>query len=383
MDYYAIPDFDKNYTPPMVGQLLNFLTPLLPQVCGLSVSFSHPEQYLLNLLLDRWTMHGTIGHAKVLEVNTQQEPAPLEIWPSSLDSTASDPTERYREFFQSLEVLELADTIPTWPELSLHNLVCLDLSAGMDGWHMTQPEFASVLASSPWLQRLRLDSISVHPSHGSPPSPISLNELRVLRLGGFKDSLMVETILGTINPGPGPLAMRITLPQFSKSPQRAIITICSFVSRCNVTKLFVYSSNNVPYFASQLGPLPHVRTLVLEGGCLADVALVYRYGADNPDIYTNPSPTHPKLVLWPRLQNLYLDHCALEKEHARRLISAHPIKSLYMRGCFEGPRLDGMPYKWYQTSSRATCEEYARLLSGVVPMAACFKEEWVWPSLGE
>ncbi|KAG8693264.1 hypothetical protein FRC08_009227 [Ceratobasidium sp. 394] len=378
LDYPTIPNFNEAYPPPMFDRLLHFLTLLMPQVCSLRVSFSRPEQYLLNMLLELWTMHGTVGYAKVLEVNARYELEPLVISPFNINSATPGPARPYRDFFQSLEVLELADTIPAWPELSLCNLVCLDLSAGTDDWHMTQSEFASVLASSPRLQRLRLSLISVDPSHGSPPSPISLNELRVLSLEGFKDSLMVETILDTINPGPGPLTMRITLPQFSKSPQRAIATLCSFVNRSNVTTLYVNTHNTIPYFASQLRPLPQVQTLVLEGSCLADVALVRRYETDDPDSCTNPFPINPELVLWPRLQNLYLDRCALEKEHTRQLIALHPIKSLYVQGCFEGLGWRvGMPYEEHKTKSRATCEEYVQLLSGVVPEVVYLKDTWV------
>ncbi|KAG9098639.1 hypothetical protein FS749_003358 [Ceratobasidium sp. UAMH 11750] len=378
LDYPTIPNFNEAYPPPMFDRLLHFLTPLMTQVCSLRVSFSRPEQYLLNLLLELWTMHGTVGYAKVLEVNARHELEPLEISPFNINSATPGPARPYREFFQSLEVLELANTMPAWPELSLRNLVCLNLSAGTDGWHMTQLEFASVLASVPRLQQLNLQLISVSQSDSPLPSPIPLSELQVLNAGGFKGSLMFETILDTINPGPGPLTMRITLPHCSRSPQRDVATLCSFVNRSNVTTLSVNTYDTVPYFASQLGPLPQVQTLVLKGSCLADVALVRRYGSDDSDSYTNPFPIDPELVLWPRLQNLYLHRCALEKEHTRQLIALHPIKSLYVQGCFEGPGWRaGVPYEEYETKSRATCEEYVQFLSGIVPKVVYLKGTWI------
>ncbi|KAG9081247.1 hypothetical protein FRC06_005701, partial [Ceratobasidium sp. 370] len=128
VEYYPeIPRYDEGVPPPMFGRLLRFLAPLMPQVYSLRVSFSRPEQYMLDLLLDRWIMHGTVGHAKVLEVNARPGSAPLNVPPSGRDSTVPEPSERYREFFQSLEALELANTIPSWLELTLRNLVCLDL----------------------------------------------------------------------------------------------------------------------------------------------------------------------------------------------------------------------------------------------------------------
>lgn len=359
----------------MVHRLADFLSPLTPRICSLTVSIPWPYESTLKMLTDLWVAHGTPGHAKVLKVRAHPELAELNVHSSTL----------YKWFFESLEILHLRNAVLPWPKFAFGNLIELRIEVREGEWSMTSSELAAILASCPRLQHLTLDHLLIETTSSSNPKPVLLSELQTLELGGFdhigvNSAVMLESVLSMINPSQNALSVSISLRYFS-GPRTALDALGSFINRSNVTTLRVYGpeasmmSSQDPYFASQLGPLPRVQTLVLDKWCFCDsleVEQMYRPAKT----YENPRPINPELVLWPQLQNLYLHRCRLERGHLRQLISLHSLQSLFMRNCYDGSK----PRSPFDIGT-PTSEEYVQLLSAVVPRVVHFPSGWdSWPS---
>ncbi|KAG8777676.1 hypothetical protein FRC12_000262 [Ceratobasidium sp. 428] len=318
----ALPDPDQ-VPAPMVNRLVNFLTPLMPQVRSLTTFLSYPYESTLKLLLDCWKTYGTPGQAKALKTLSNMELAHI---------TIRSP-KAYTSFLESLEVLHLHNTVlKSWSSFLFPNLIEFKTSVGEGEWSIALPKLAGILSSCPKLQRLSLNGLRVKPFPTSRPKPILLQDLRELRISGYGDThetdraaTTLEYVLDMIIPGQDALDLELALPGISKSPQRAINAVTGFEDN--------------PYFASQLGPLPRVQTLILEEFCFCDVVRVesrllnFEDDGLNLDEYNNPRPINPELVLWPDVRNLCLCQCVLEEEHLCHLVSLHSVQALYMQGC--------------------------------------------------
>ncbi|KAG9078909.1 hypothetical protein FS749_009032 [Ceratobasidium sp. UAMH 11750] len=320
-------------------------------------------------------MHGTPGQAKILKSQANPELSNLVI----RSSPAS------RSFLESLRILHLHNTVISWPDFSFGNLIELEIKVGEGEWTMALPELAAVLASCPRLHHLGLDGLAIKPFPSPNPRPILLNDLRVLRIAGFHSlhgedgAGMFESVLALIRPGQNTMSVDISLAYVSKSPQQAIEAVCSFVNRSNVTTLRVQAYLisrfwKSPYFASQLGPLPRVQTLILDDWAFSDV--VHCEDEDfEPKTYENPCPIDTNQVLWPQVQNLYIQGCILERDHLMRLISFHSIQTFCMRNCN-----DGSESRWGFGEETPGFRDYERLLLQIVPRVVYQPIPWgQWP----
>ncbi|KAG8718077.1 hypothetical protein FRC09_013206 [Ceratobasidium sp. 395] len=374
----AFPDPDQ-VPAPMVNRLVNFLTPLMPQVRSLTTFLSYPYESTLKLLLDCWKTYGTPGQAKALKTLSNMELAHITIrLPKA-----------YTSFLESLEVLHLHNTVlKSWSSFLFPNLIEFKTSVGEGEWSIALPKLAGILSSCPKLRRLLLNGLRVKPFPTSRPKPILLQDLRELGISVYGDThetdraaTTLEYVLDMIIPGQDALDLELSLPGISKSPQRAINAVCAFVQRTNVTQLRVYGCQvtgfeDNPYFASQLGPLPRVQTLTLEEFYFCDVVRVesrlLNFEDDsslNLDEHNNPRPINPELVLWPDVRNLYLCQCVLEEEHLCHLVSLHSVQALYMQGCLNNipatSESAAEPDTWFE--SRRDMEHYIQPLVQFVP----------------
>ncbi|KAG9076919.1 hypothetical protein FRC06_009213, partial [Ceratobasidium sp. 370] len=365
-DYPSVRD-DALNPAPMVARLLHFLSPLMNQVCSMTVVLYSPSEYIVTRLLDYWASYGIAGKGKVLKIELNPGYRLVEI---------SSPL-FYARVLKSLEVLHFYNVLPRpWSNWSLGNLVDFRLGVPLDDqhWSMTQSELAFVLGLCPKLQYFELSGLQIQRSRGPTPSPATLNELRVLDIGCITADMLVS-VLAVINPGGNPLRLEISLSPDCTNTNKAIVAMHLFLERSNVTTLHLISSGE-PCFASQIGPLPHVQTLVLNHCYFSDVANVPCYTEDS-DVYVNPRPIDPGVVLWPQLRALYLEDCILEKEHLHRLVSLHSIQTLYMRDCYNGQEANEQ-----FAINPQTAAEYVQLLSELVSKVAYFVgEQGVWPLL--
>ncbi|KAG8768509.1 hypothetical protein FRC12_005513 [Ceratobasidium sp. 428] len=354
--------------PPMVSRLVDFLSPLMPQVCSLTTVLSWPYECTLEMLLECWTAHGTPGQAKVLKTLSNLMRVQISTrFPES-----------YASFLGSLEVLHLHNTmLSDWSSFSFHNLTEFETSMGEDQSTIALFELAAILSSCPKLQRLSLDGQMIEPFPAQQPKSALLQDLRELEVTGFSNiremdgAAMLESLLTMIIPGLNALDVEISLSYISKTPQRAIDAVRAFVERANVTRLRIHAYETShfwdhTYFASQLGPLPRVQTLILEEWGFADVAH-FEETDETPITCDNLRPINPEVVLWPDVRTLYLHHCFLEKAHLRQLISLQSIHTLYMKECFNGYQ-SRRPSPLKPGSQEST--EYVQLLSQLVPKVA-------------
>ncbi|KAG9119855.1 hypothetical protein FRC07_004907 [Ceratobasidium sp. 392] len=359
----------------MLSRLVAFLSPLMPQTCSVTVSLPYPYQSTLNLLMTCWKAHGASGVAKVLKVHADSELAELMVpWSVS-----------FKTFFESLEVLHLHNTFIAWSRFALNNLTALEIKMGEGHWAMNPSGLAAILASCPKLQHLGLEYLSIGDISEPKPNRAFLGELRTLEIGTFapgsaNGTAMLEAALAIIDAGQHALSMKIASYYYNEPIQNTLNVIRSFANRSNVTTLRMYGHNQSrhtgdPLFASQLGPLLRVQTLVLDYWYFCDSMEVEQMIGD-PDVYQNPCPINPEQVLWLQLQNLYLNECILEKDHLRELVSLHSIQSLFMRNCYDG---------WESRSpikpKSQVSNEYVQLLSAVVPKVVHSSDAWgVWLS---
>ncbi|QRV82914.1 hypothetical protein RhiJN_10930 [Ceratobasidium sp. AG-Ba] len=237
-----------------------------------------------------------------------------------------------------------------------------------------------VLNGNDQLQCLSLQNIDLQASYKYPTRPIELKELRILELDGHDVDSLVTLGLSSIKPGRHPLALSVPIPNVEYLDTRPILkALHKFVKRYNVTTLYVDDYGSKPFFASQLGPLPHVKTLVLANCCLSNNGLARSYSPREFDSYPNPCPVETmSQVLWPSLENLYLWNCVLEKKHMYELFSVHRIKLLYLRESYQEGTY---PEEGYEMDFQME-QEYAQYVSSVVHKAEAFKPGWKsWPAL--
>ncbi|KAG9100113.1 hypothetical protein FRC06_004515 [Ceratobasidium sp. 370] len=333
----------------VIMRLFAFLIPLTCQVSSLTVILGWPQAYIAKKLLDCWATYGFPPQVKFLKLESNPEFGLSEIIPPVIIRP-----------LESLEVLHAYNTVPPWSGWTIGNLVDLRLEADLQDeyWSMTQTELVSVLSSCPKLRYLTLSGLEIQGSWEPVPSPVALDELRDLNIGCIYTGVLVS-VLDSINPGDAELRLEIDLFYTCVDPHEAIPAVCRFADRWNIETLR-WACYGEPCFASQLGPLPHVRTLALNLCYFSDVARVP--GADQDlKTYVNPLPTSSQTMLWPDLQELRLHNCTLEKEHLYRLISLHSIQTLYMLGCYHDQQAKGK-----SGLGRQARQEYVQLLSGVV-----------------
>ncbi|KAG8694624.1 hypothetical protein FRC08_008351 [Ceratobasidium sp. 394] len=270
---------------------------------------------------------------------------------------SNDP--EHKAFFSSLVALDLRNVYPLWDHLILTNLVELRFEApNLDkGFFVTQVRLAATLASCPKLRSLMLFGLRVTPAPAETGlRPAVLDELRVLSLRRMAMDRSLERVLSIVAPGLHPLHLSIHLPGEDESNPKLLAELRSFFCRSNVTIFYADSTALHTWFASQLSPLPNVHTLVLRACHISDAT------GSSRNRHNNPCPIDPSTVLWPRLRNLHLIRCGLDKTHLRRLLLLHAIQNLYLRQVFDDthPNVD-------LSITAQFLEECRLLLSDLVP----------------
>ncbi|KAG9108582.1 hypothetical protein FRC07_008423 [Ceratobasidium sp. 392] len=308
----------------------------------------------------------------MLLMQSEREQPSLKVEGLGLHPAMTEYGRRYTNFLRNLETLVFRNAMPAgWSSWSYNKIVLLVLEAGDEKWSMTQTELASVLASCPRLQYLWLDNLEIRCSDEFMPPPVALNELRLLDVQAYDVKRMTESVLAILVPGPHPLRLNISIPWFPNSHIDTLAAVQLFVSQYNVTTLYIANYEDGPCFASQLGPFPRIKTLVLHVIHFSDTAWTEHQGSRA----TYASPDQASSVLWPDLRNLYLEECVLQKDHIRRLLSVHSVQALYMRKCY-----NGVAFREEFLMRSQDSEEFAQSLSDIVPKSVHFKEGWTqWP----
>ncbi|KAG8738881.1 hypothetical protein FRC12_016517, partial [Ceratobasidium sp. 428] len=372
-------DYDNTYadeldSAPMFNKLLNFLSPLMSQVCSMTLVLDFPTEPVLAKLLGSWLLNYTSGQPQALRLQAHHQSPKLYLThrESTFGLAASTRVLRYKGLFESLRILHLCNIIPSWTNLSLENLTDLRLESG-ETWSITQNELASLLMSCPRLQCLALDRLSPGASNDSSQIVVTLNELRMIYIRDPAWSHLVEFVLDIINPGSNPLTMTIFLPFAAELSSRALAAVQTFAGRSNVKTLHIKSGRGHMSFASQLWPLPHVETLTLQKCHFSDAARVGSFVLDRD---TSPRPTRPESALCPSLRSLYLKRCTVDQDYAHQLLSHHHIQAIYLRECCVSKETPCTP----KPDGPQVSEECWQFLSELVPKIVHVKDEWgPWP----
>ncbi|QRW11661.1 F-box-like protein [Ceratobasidium sp. AG-Ba] len=363
-------EYDDEEFAEAMEPLVRFLRPLMPQVESMTLVLYWPKDYVLSSLIDLWTTHGTLGTARSLKIRSYLEAPPSYLEPSGFASNDLERLQRHRHFFEPLELFHLDNTImPKWSELSYHNLTSLYLSSFIEEWSLTSAELRAMLSSCPKLQHLTLCGLEVVDNHASQPL-VTLNHLKTLFIRSTSNLPLLETVLSVIDSGANSLTLAIFIPVRPPSVKnRALAKMNTFLSRSNVTALHIHSS--VIFFLTELGPLPRVRTLSLDGFIIAEEFYGSSVWRRNDVPYINPQPINPELHTWLTLETLHLSKCTLGLDHFRALFSLQRIRSLYLKDCEEEVQSDGQAW-----TSQPLSEAYTADLIYNSPKVVMYKPGW-------
>ncbi|KAG8794424.1 hypothetical protein FRC12_024576 [Ceratobasidium sp. 428] len=369
-------DHDEMRPTPTVRKLSKFLTPLMPQVCSLSLDFPWPLEYVFNVLFKSWLSLCANGRARSLRIESCPTFRALDL---TLPASSS-------EFLTSLESLCLYNTFLPIHNLSLNNLVDLELKAHNPhaAWAMTQVEFAMMLLSCPKLRLLSIDGLFISEyvlsdnleEQEPKPSPVTLRELLVLDIGESTLDESIERILEIVDPGPNMTTMGLPLFYHTELSVQASAKLNSLFSIGKAKTLHVYGSPGKPNFAIELGALPRVETLVFHDCNIASFAQIHQ-GRTSLIIYNNILSFRSSQVFWPKLVSLNFHRCYLGLAEVLGLVSSHSIQSLYMWECYDADRSGR-----HLLMDTRTSQAYVRQLSNKVPDVVYFQDGcYDWPSL--
>ncbi|KAG8735131.1 hypothetical protein FRC10_010955, partial [Ceratobasidium sp. 414] len=317
-------------TAPSLSSLIDFLAPLMPHADSLELISSLPCQHLLYSFTNR-----LLGPSdkpvqmKAVRIIQDGERNPLRFKTSL--PLAKFNSKAYKAFFSSLLTLDLRNVYPLWDHLTLTNLVELRFEA-LSLKHrvsVTEAGLAATLASCSKLRSLMLYNLRV--TQAPVGATVTLNDLRVLSLRCMAWNGELKRVISMIHPGLHPLHLSVHLPEKHESNTKLL------------AELYAFSFHT--WFASQLGPLPNVQTLVLKGCHISDITM------SRASRYVNPSPIDPSLILWPQLQGT----------HLRQLLSPHSIQTLYLHLCYDDLYSD---IRFLTPQSREECR---LLLSDFIP----------------
>ncbi|KAG8712932.1 hypothetical protein FRC11_013779, partial [Ceratobasidium sp. 423] len=163
--------------------------------------------------------------------------------------------ERLEESYRGITVLRLSQLYPRWTSSAYHGLVELRLRGDTMTW-VTESQLVGALKQSPGLRifecAARLEDIL---KGGDRVEPVSLNNLEVVNLG-LNTASGVEAIVRWLAPGPKPLQLLISWPDFSGP------CLVAFLARSNITRVYSqpYQSRCAMHFVHHL---PNLHTMAL------------------------------------------------------------------------------------------------------------------------
>ncbi|KAG8680423.1 hypothetical protein FRC08_016309 [Ceratobasidium sp. 394] len=294
------------YTDADVSRAVDFLAPLMSRVCAMSFQTDGCElDHLLSRLLACWAERGTVGTAKILEVDAG-DVGVVDIRATS-SFLAQVSLEKSQAFFCSLHTLSLTD-VTLDRRLGFYSGL-VDLYLGLTGASSSysQWEIAAILAASPRLRSLAIFGVI---DQTGTPGTVALNDLNTLQLESWMVLQMITSTSTSIR-------MRLSL----ENHEEFIPAARSFFERCKVTALHICSSAAYPPISSLFTYMPHLKLLAIESSSLFDEAW---QGSTRPD--------GSSLDLWPQLDELYLANCDLNQNALPRLVSIHAPRAIWVIG---------------------------------------------------
>ncbi|KAG8767517.1 hypothetical protein FRC12_006201 [Ceratobasidium sp. 428] len=376
-DGHSSSDNDEDTPAPPLQKLMEFLTPLMSQVCSLNLDFSWPQEYVFNALFKCWVSHFTTGLAKSLHIQSTEMFASLNInLPHS-----------QLQLLDSFESLCLFNTYLPLDGVSLRHLVELEIKATIDSpWDMSPVSFAEVLASCPQLRILCIDGLTIgeedwHEDEEETIEPVPLRELQVLNIGASTPVDSAERALKLLDPGPALMAVGLDFFNYTAFSGQASAGLDLFLSPGRAKTLHVYggpSANSGTNPVMQFGALPAIETLVLHDCRLSAFAEIWQASKSSVKTHGNSrSLKSSKRMFWPRITSLHLHRCQLEMAEVLGFASSHPSRSISLWDCYDEPtqRLPIRPETW---------REYVRQLPDKVPGTVYIKNGCNdWPSLSK
>ncbi|QRV97132.1 hypothetical protein RhiJN_25151 [Ceratobasidium sp. AG-Ba] len=347
-------DYDPEYETPAIASLLEFISSFEYQICSVTLRLDWPNESILERLLE-----GTFGQARILKVISNPDFSSLDVL-----------REYQHSSFTRLESLHFQNAAPPWLNWGLSNLTELRLED--KGWTKPIFECHSVISRCPSLERLVVKGFKCPSLDDVAITPVLLNKLKILEIEPGTISGL-DTLLASIQPEDGSLHVIVSLGDYGDGLKNFMDVLRQFIDRSRATTL-QFISRKGPHFASSIGVLPHIQTLVLEGFYFSDLAPCREYPGD-PAYYFNPAPVTTKLRLWLHVRCLCLRRCTLQVQHASHLVSSPPTSAIYLNSCYK-QNYDGRSLPF---DTKVTKED-TDALSRLVPLAHIVTDEskeWV------
>ncbi|KAG9125724.1 hypothetical protein FRC07_006465 [Ceratobasidium sp. 392] len=290
-----------------VAKLISFVTPLLPRVCAIDITFKFRSQRLLDSVVSSWAKCGSSILPKVFKVWNTSESGPLE-----LKAPTESPTE-FRDFFSPLQTLALYNCTIASDTSVYRGLVDLRI----DWLHndASPLNITDILAASPNLRSLAVEDVKFV-ELGENIEMIPLMSLQNISVSQSKIENSLKHLLPLLDTGSNStnVIMRVILPPDFIPESRA------FFLRSSVKRIFTYGNERYHHsIVASLCPAPDLQELVLR-----DCSLKYDPDEDSSITDENGNTCTP----WPLLHTLYLVGCTFEFEALRKFVLSHPMRKL-------------------------------------------------------
>lgn len=315
----------SSYKNPNFPELVAFLAPIIKQTCSLEIR-GNASPRLIRATYGCWFNNGTPGSLKKIGLfDSWRIPShsskPLSI--SGVPDSSRPPTwaEQFEDFFLPVTVLRLRGDFPNLHSYAYHGLVELQLLSTMDQSSITRTQLMETLSSSPRLRTLAICIDIIHPTpNDALLLPVQLEDLEELGIIEVPHS-SYGILLGMLAPGSKPLNMYLKLTSNNSTQHRAEIE--AFFKRSKVVALCIKGNNVSDWFPLNLGSLPNLHTLLLDGQ--RDAMCCFLAVGSN-------TITTPLARL--QLSNLYMSDCAVNTRALKNNVVSYPIHTLFFRRCY-------------------------------------------------
>lgn len=296
--------------------LLHYLASLAKNIESLDMEFAPSAEEIGRRILACWATHGRPAIARSLVLGGMGGSL-VQLQPRAPNETASISRKKIDNFLSSIQTLQLFGVHVPWKSSVYRGLSSLfiEYGRGPSTCWATQSQLATVLESSPRLRELKLIDLNVQPGGWLASKQITLKDLEVLAVHGC-----ASIILPMITPGSNPLRMSFYIDP-EPVPLEAIHSFfaCSVVDTLHMMNPW----DNKTWFSYLLGPLQHLKTLVISG-CPFNV----------PDIQDFLMlPSEQRATPWPKLHTLHLSECMLQYDILLKFLSKHSVQTLNFHSC--------------------------------------------------
>ncbi|KAG9074102.1 hypothetical protein FRC06_010932, partial [Ceratobasidium sp. 370] len=245
-------------SPDEIARLVGFITPLMPRVCALEISFENGSQLLLDSVVLCWIDGRPRDPPKVFKVwNSFTSKAIQLASPAKLSSQGPLSSRDFWEFFRPLQTLALQHCYVSPTSGILGGLV--DLHLDWPYGNQAPLNILEILAASPGLRSLTIDDVECVQREDTPEA-VYLNALQNLTLSQCEIKNSLNRFLPWLNTGANLVSamMRVIIhPDFIPESQ-------DFFRRSSVKRLFAYGTERYRCtLVAQLCPAPDLEELVL------------------------------------------------------------------------------------------------------------------------